>query len=87
VYLTDWGMTVGAADTGPAALATLRIAAGQGRPFAVALPDRSSPGMDGLALRNAIVVDPALGTRLVLMTGLGQECDPGAAGESREYAS
>ena len=41
-------MTVSTADSGPAALATLRAAAAEGRPFAVALLDRSMPGMDGL---------------------------------------
>ena len=81
-YLTDWGMTVTTADSGQAALATMRTAATQGRPFAVALLDRSMPGMDGLELKDAIVDDPALTARLVLMTGLGQDGDLGDAAES-----
>ena len=59
-YLTDWGMIVSTADSGPAALATLRAAAAEGRPFAVAVLDRKMPGMDGLALKDAIGEDPAL---------------------------
>jgi two-component system, sensor histidine kinase and response regulator len=78
-YLTDWGMKVGTADSGEAALAALRTATNQGRPFNVALLDLSMPGMDGLALTNAIIVDPDLAARLVLMTGLGQERDLGDA--------
>jgi two-component system, sensor histidine kinase and response regulator len=76
-YLRDWGMIVSTADSGEAALAMLRTAATEGRPFAVALLDRFMPGMDGLELKNAIALDPALGARLVLMTGLGQERDLG----------
>jgi two-component system, sensor histidine kinase and response regulator len=86
-YLTDWGMTVRTAASGQAALATLRTAATEGRPFAVALLDRSMPGMDGLELKNAIVLDPALTTRLVLMTRLGEERDHGTAAESGVCAS
>jgi CheY-like chemotaxis protein/HPt (histidine-containing phosphotransfer) domain-containing protein len=74
-YLTEWGMAPRTADSGPAALATLRTAAIQERPFALALVDRSMPGMDGLQLTNAILVDPALSARVVLMTALGQEGD------------
>ena len=86
-YLTDWGMTVSTADSGPAALATIRTAAARGRPFAVAVLDRSMPGMDGLELKDAILVDPAITTRLVLMTGLRQERDLGNAAESGVAAS
>jgi PAS domain S-box-containing protein len=86
-YLTDWGMTVSTADSGQAALAAMRTAATEGQPFAVALLDGSMPEMDGLELKEAIVVDPALTARLVLMAGLGQERDLGDAGESGVSAS
>jgi CheY-like chemotaxis protein len=87
-YLTGWGVTVSTADSGQAAIATLRIAATQGRPFAVALLDRSMPGMDGLELMNAIVADSALAAHLVLMTGLGPDQDLGHdAAESGAWAS
>ena len=81
-YLTDWGMTVTTAESGPAALATMRSAAVRGAPFAVALIDRSMPGMDGLELKNIILVDPALSSRLVLMTGLGKERSASDTAES-----
>jgi CheY-like chemotaxis protein/HPt (histidine-containing phosphotransfer) domain-containing protein len=74
-YLTDWGLTVRMAESGQAALATLRTAAIQGQPFAVALVDRTMPGMDGLELRQAIAADPSLETRVLLMAGLGQDRD------------
>jgi len=35
------------------------------------------PGMDGLELRQAIAADPSLTTRVLLMTGLGQDHDLG----------
>ena len=72
-HLTGWGMTVATADSGPAALATLRAAAVDGPPIAMVLIDRSMPDMDGLELTDAIVGDATLSPRLVLMTGLGQE--------------
>jgi len=72
-YLTDWGMNVTTAGSGPAALAAMRAAATDDRPFALALVDRSMPGMDGIALKDAIVADPTLDTPVVLLVGLGQE--------------
>ncbi len=80
--LTDWGMEVATAHSGQSALATLRTAAEGSRPFDVALLDRSMPEMDGLELTSAIVADPALAARLVLMTDLGQEHDHGTPAES-----
>jgi two-component system, sensor histidine kinase and response regulator len=85
--LTDWGMAVTTADSGRAALATLRTAAKQGRPFALVLIDGSMPQMDGCELKEAIVADPALSARLVLMTGLGQEHNAGALAGSGVDAS
>jgi len=78
-YLTAWGMNVTTADSGEAALTRLRAAAIHGRPFAVAVVDQSMAGMDGLDLTTAVVVDPALTTRVVLMTGLGERRDLGNA--------
>jgi two-component system, sensor histidine kinase and response regulator len=86
-YLTDFGSVVTTTDSGRAALAALRTAATEGRPFALALIDRTMPEMDGLALRDAIVGDPALSTRLVLMTGLGREETDGTDAESGVSAS
>ena len=80
-YLTDWGMAVSTAADADAALAELRGAAVDGRPFAVVLLDRFMPGMDGLELRNVIVAEPGLAAGVVLMTGLGQERDLGDVAE------
>ena len=85
--LTDWGMSVESADSGPTALALMRAAASDGRAFAVALIDLVMPGMDGLELMDYILADPALMTGLVLMTGLGQEPDFGGAAASGRCAS
>jgi two-component system sensor histidine kinase/response regulator len=79
--LTDWGMDVGTADSGQAALHALRSATSDGQPFAGVLVDWSMAGMDGLELGQAIAVDPALDVRLVLMNDLGaaQDTDGAAA--------
>ena len=79
-YLSDWGMVVTTVDSGEYAVAELGIAAAEGRPFAVALLDRSMPGLDGMELTKAIVVDPDVTTPLVLMTGWGQEPGIGGSG-------
>jgi PAS domain S-box-containing protein len=86
-YLSDWGMAVMTADSGQAALTMLRAAADGSRPFAIALLDRFMPDMDGLDVQKAVVADPALTTRLVLMTGLSQERNHGSAAESGIGAS
>ena len=77
-YLTRWGMIVDTADSAEAGLVAMRAAAAHGRPVALALIDRSMPGMDGLELRDAILGDPSLSVRPVLMTGLGGDSDLGA---------
>jgi PAS domain S-box-containing protein len=76
-YLTDWGMTVTTADSSDAALRELRDAVAEERPFALALVDRSMPGMGGLELLVAIDADPALRTPVVVMAGFAQEGDLG----------
>jgi CheY-like chemotaxis protein/HPt (histidine-containing phosphotransfer) domain-containing protein len=50
-----------------------------GAPVAVALIDRSMPGMNGLDLKDAIAADPSLTAGVVLMTGLGEEREFGSA--------
>ena len=62
----------GAAD-GEEALAGLRRAAADDKPYEVAVIDQQMPGMDGLALARAIRADPALAsTRLILLTPFGK---------------
>ena len=79
--LSEWGLVVTTADSGPAAVAALNEEATRSRPFAVALLDRSIPGIDGLELENAVAAGPDLVTGLVFMTGFGHELDFGHAGE------
>jgi two-component system sensor histidine kinase/response regulator len=81
-YLSDWGMTASSAGSGEEALVDMRTAVAEHRPYAVALLDRSMSGMDGLELKDAIVADPDLTARLVLVTDLGQERDLGDVAES-----
>jgi two-component system sensor histidine kinase/response regulator len=80
-YLSAWGMTVATAESGQDALDTLRAAAREDRPIAVALVDRFMPEMDGLEVKNTIADDPSLATRLVFMTALGESAgaEPGVA--------
>jgi len=73
-YLTNWGMTVSTAADGESALTALESAAGEGSALRWCLLDRFIAGMDGLALKNAIVVDPGLATGVVVHDRLG----PGA---------
>ena len=74
-YLSDWGMNVTAAASGEDAMALLRAAAVEGRPFPVAVLDRWMPGMDGLQVVQAIAADDDLALGVVLMTGLGDGPD------------
>ena len=67
-YLGRWGMSVETAVSTTAALEVLREAAAQDRPIAVALVDTSMRRLQGVTLGAAIVDDPLLNTRLVLMT-------------------
>jgi PAS domain S-box-containing protein len=87
-HLTGWGMTVTTAGSGRAALAVLRAAAREGRPFALALVDRTMAGMDGQELRQTIVADPSLTTRVVLMTdrGHGRALDDPPTGDCRSVS-
>jgi two-component system sensor histidine kinase/response regulator len=86
-YMSDWGMEVTTAHSGEAALKAMRSASTRGEPFAIALLDRSMPGMDGLELTNAIVMEPALTARLVLISALGEEEHLGIAADCGIFAS
>jgi len=72
-YLSDWGMSVTTADSGPTALEAMRAELRRGRRFEVILLDQSMPGMDGLKVKAAIDAEPALATNIVLMTDLGRQ--------------
>ncbi|HWA14854.1 MAG TPA: response regulator, partial [Gemmatimonadales bacterium] len=71
-----WGMMVGTAAGGPAALEYLRSAAQAGTPYDIAAIDYNMPGMDGVELARRIRSDPALGsTRLLLLTSSARRGD------------
>jgi PAS domain S-box-containing protein len=74
-YLTGWGMSVVTSASGDAVHETLRTAAADGRPFAIAFLDRSTVGGDGRELADAIAADEAVTARPVLMAGIGQAGD------------
>lgn len=75
-HACDWKMQYDSAEDGPSALALIRRAATEGKPFDLAILDMHMPGMDGLALGRAIRDDANLDhTRLVLLTSLGRRGD------------
>ncbi|WP_341229036.1 hybrid sensor histidine kinase/response regulator [Nocardioides salarius] len=64
-----WGMRSLAVTSGHEALAALRDATAQGRPYPLAVLDMCMPQMDGLELAATISQDPQLaGVRMVLLT-------------------
>jgi PAS domain S-box-containing protein len=74
--LSAWGMRPDEAQDGPAALDKLVRAASQADPFLLAILDHCMPLMDGESLGRAIQADGRLqGTRMLLMTSLGQRGD------------
>ena len=68
-----WKVGNGTARNAQEALATLKKAAEEKRPYTAAVVDLQMPETDGLALAQAIKADPALAsTRLVLLTPFGK---------------
>jgi signal transduction histidine kinase/CheY-like chemotaxis protein/HPt (histidine-containing phosphotransfer) domain-containing protein len=79
----SWRMRAGTACDGMQALAALREAAAEGRPYDVAVLDMNMPGMDGLDLARAIRADAALAaTRLLMLTSVGVDGDAVALREA-----
>lgn len=75
-HTRSWGVAAELADCGAAALAALSAAHGAGRPFEVALIDRSLPDMSGEELGRAIKADPARrALDLVMMASSGLRGD------------
>mgnify|MGYP001075942916 CR=1 FL=1 len=71
-YLRNWGAETQSVDGGPAAIAALQRALGNGQPFALAILDMQMPGMDGIELAQRIKGDSSLQeTRLLMLSSLG----------------
>jgi len=80
-YMTAWGMTVTATGDAESTLSALRTAADQGQAVAIALVEWPLAGVDGMELVDAILIDPALAPRLILLTRVGQRPGPGYLAE------
>jgi two-component system, sensor histidine kinase and response regulator len=81
--VTSWGMRDGAAEDGLQALGLLCTAEISGDPYEVAVLDMQMPRMDGLELARRIKDDPKLsGTRLIMLTSMGQRGDGTLAKEA-----
>jgi CheY-like chemotaxis protein len=82
LFVEGSGMQADQAVDGRAALARLRVAASEGRPFNIAILDLELPDTNGLELAHAITSDPSLGgVRLMLMTSLSQRAQSSTAGQ------
>jgi len=70
-YLSNWGFTLSEADSGPAALVELEVAALRNEPYDLLLSDMQMPDMDGFALARAIMQKPAIADtpRILLSSG------------------
>lgn len=74
--LTSWDFRPTTVASAPAALAALEAAAAVGKPFPLAILDVQMPEMDGFDLAREIRARPQhAGTRLVLLTSLGEALD------------
>ena len=85
--LTSWQMQVAAAPSAEQALAALRDAAGEGRPFEVVLLDLVMPDPDGLTLARQIGADPELGSPTMLLLSSDQGVRPQAARDAGVHVS
>jgi len=77
------GMQADGAADGRTALTMLQQAAGEGRPYHVAVLDQQMPGMSGLELAACVKMDARLSNvRLMLMVTVGKKGDADAAREA-----
>ncbi len=72
--LTSWGMEAAARVDGKEALAALKKAAEDGKPYGFVLADMSLPGLDGPTLAAAIKDDPMISpARVIILLAPGQK--------------
>jgi PAS domain S-box-containing protein len=82
--LRNWRMRPTVADSGPAALAVLWQAAGEGEPFPLVLLDAHMPAMDGFSVARQVRRSPELSVAtIVMLTSAGW---PDDAARCRELA-
>jgi two-component system sensor histidine kinase/response regulator len=71
--LSNWGIHAATERSGSRALLAIGASVAQGRPFEFVIVDHRMPGMDGVALAEAIRQNPSTASLpIVLMTSLGQ---------------
>lgn len=66
-HLRKWKCNVDAAESGPAALHKLNVAAESNKPYQLVLMDYQMPGMDGAMLAKCIRADPRMNDVLLLL--------------------
>lgn len=77
--LASWGLASDLAENAGEAIAALRKAAHDGKPYAIGILDFQMPGADGIELARLIKGDQKLAaTPLVLLTSAGRKGDPSA---------
>jgi CheY-like chemotaxis protein/HPt (histidine-containing phosphotransfer) domain-containing protein len=82
--MSSWGIRVGEAENGAAALAELRTAAARDERFELAIVDFDLPDVNGIDLVRSIKADPANAElRLVMLTSRDHEVDQ--MGDMRAY--
>lgn len=73
-YLTTWGLSIRAVNSGMAALDELRRGNHQNRPYQLILVDEGMPGFGGSTIARMIRQDPCfLQTKIILMTSMEQD--------------
>ncbi len=78
LLLDSWGITHAEAADGETALAMLRRAAREQKPYDICVLDMQMPGMDGERLGRLIKQDPEIsGAGLIMMTSMGERGDAG----------
>jgi CheY-like chemotaxis protein/HPt (histidine-containing phosphotransfer) domain-containing protein len=81
--LSSWGIVHDEAESGPEALEVMKAAAARGAAYDFAVLDFLMPGMDGIALAEAIKSDQEISrARLVLMSSAGEIEDGARAREA-----
>jgi PAS domain S-box-containing protein len=74
-HLKTWGMQIDCVADGAQALARLRAAHHDGKPYALVILDMQMPHMDGLELAHTIKADADLAPVRLILLSSGRQCD------------